>query len=159
MALDASIYGRFQPKSAASYAAEFEQLAGMREQRQDNALARAFRQEQMGQARAQAERGNALRALQQGLAGKSDEEVAQGMRAAGFIDEAATYETGALDRQTKRNTVRTGEATAAKSEAEAFSAALNQYATLLPRITDPRPVRSGCKRSIKTRESGQRFQP
>jgi hypothetical protein len=138
MALDASIYGRFQPKSAASYAAEFEQLAGMREQRQDNALARAFRQEQMGQARAQAERGNALRALQQGLAGKSDEEVAQGMRAAGFMDEAATYETGALDRQTKRNTVRTGEATAAKSEAEAFSAALNQYATLLPRITDPR---------------------
>jgi hypothetical protein len=138
MALDASIYGRFQPKSAASYAAEFEQLAGMREQRQDNALARAFRQEQMGQARAQAERGNALRALQQGLAGKSDEEVAQGMRAAGFIDEAATYETGALDRQTKRNTARTGEATAAKSEAEAFSAALNQYATLLPRITDPR---------------------
>jgi response regulator of citrate/malate metabolism len=106
MALDASIYGRFQPKSAASYAAEFEQLAGMREQRQDNALARAFRQEQMGQARAQAERGNALRALQQGLDGKSDEEVVQRMRAAGFVDEAATYETGALERQIKRNTVR-----------------------------------------------------
>jgi hypothetical protein len=158
MALDASIYGRFQPKSAASYAAEFEQLAGMREQRQDNALARAFRQEQMGQARAKAERGNALRALQQGLAGKSDEEVAQGMRAAGFIDEAATYETGALDRQTKRNTVRTGEATAVKTEADAFSSALNQYATLLPRINSPQAAQLWVRSQYEDPRTGKVLQ-
>jgi hypothetical protein len=158
MALDASIYGRFQPKSAASYAAEFEQLAGMREQRQDNALARAFRQEQMGQARAQAERGNALRALQQGLAGKSDEEVAQGMRAAGFIDEAATYETSALDRQTKRNTVRTGEATAVKTEADAFSSALNQYATLLPRINSPQAAQLWVRSQYEDPRTGKVLQ-
>jgi hypothetical protein len=158
MALDASIYGRFQPKSAASYAAEFEQLAGMREQRQDNALARAFRQEQMGQARAQAERGNALRALQQGLDGKSDEEVVQRMRAAGFVDEAATYETGALERQTKRNTVRTGEATAVKTEADAFSSALNQYATLLPRINSPQAAQLWVRSQYEDPRTGKVLQ-
>jgi hypothetical protein len=145
MALDASIYGRFQPKSAASYAAEFEQLAGMREQRQDNALARAFRQEQMGQARAQAERGNALRALQQGLPGRSEAERVQAMRDAGFADEAAQYEEGMLKRDltradigVKQATAKKSGADAAKTELETMDAALAQFNSLLPRITDPR---------------------
>jgi uncharacterized short protein YbdD (DUF466 family) len=159
MALDASIYGRFQPKSAASYAAEFEQLAGMREQRQDNALARAFRQEQMGQARAQAERGNALRALQQGPAETGPRKKSPtAMRAAGFMDEAAAYETGALDRQTKRNTVRTGEATAVKTEADAFSSALNQYATLLPRINSPQAAQLWVRSQYEDPRTGKVLQ-
>lgn len=144
MALDASIYGRFQPKSAASYAAEFEQLAGMREQRQDNALARAFRQEQMGQARAQAERGNALRALQQGLPGRSEAERVQAMRDAGFADEAAQYEEGMLKRDltradigVKQATAKKSDADAAKTELETMDAALAQFNSLLPRVADP----------------------
>ena len=137
MAIDASIYGRFQPKSAVAYAGELEQLAGMRDQRQDNALARAFRQEQMSAARAQSERANALRALQQSLAGKSEPEYVQGLRGAGYFDEAATAEAGMLKRDGERADIGAKKATAGKTEVDARGAALGQYRDLLSGVNSP----------------------
>jgi hypothetical protein len=86
-----------------------------------------------------------LRALQQGLPGRSDAERVQAMRDAGFADEAAQYEEGMLKRDLTRADIGVKQATAKKSgadavktELETMDMALAQFNSLLPRITDPR---------------------
>lgn len=139
--LDASIYGRFQPKSATAFAGEFAELANVRDQRQANALSRAFMQQRMEAEQAQQQRVGALRALQQSLAGRPEAEMIEGVRAGGFPEEAAKMDRDYLERSKLRGEVKAqpaarakDEATAAKTRVEAIGQALQQYQGLIPRI-------------------------
>ena len=146
MGVSADIYSRFAPqqRSALDTFQQLTQIGGMQDQRQDNALTRAFGQQKLEGMRAQEGRMNALRQLQQSLAGKPEAEMIQGVISGGFPEEGAALQEGYLKRQKMAGDVaaqpvarQKDEAAAAASRVESIGKALDQYNGLLSRVQNP----------------------
>jgi hypothetical protein len=139
MAVSADIYSRFAPRqtSALDTFQQLTQIGGMQDQRQDNALTRAFGQQKLEGMRAQEGRMNALRQLQQRLGTMPEPEMIQGIRAGGFPEEAAAMEKDMLGRQKMAGDVAAQPVALAKDQGAVLTQALGTARTLWGQVQTP----------------------
>ncbi len=98
MALDASIYQRFAPKSVADFDREYEEGQQAKQSRELNALRLLSGQRQERDAAAASERTNALRGLVSGF-GADEGANALALLRGGHLEEATKYQKAGADRK------------------------------------------------------------
>jgi hypothetical protein len=136
MPIDASIYQAFAPrqKGALDYAQEFAGLDASRQALDTGAIQQQVIRENFADEQRKRQSASALEQLMGSMAGKSDADVVQGLRAAGRFNEAGAMEKSILEREGKRADIGKTAAETAKAGAlttkamgEAQADALKRY--------------------------------